>query len=202
MKVYRLYPDTFASSIQPVDRTIQQYENIREVCRSIFLKKSQDYGTSWRILRPSSLTDQLLIKASRIRSIEERHSQKVDEMPDVEYAGLINYSIMALIQLELGSHEEELDWNTLVKQYDHHFDAAFELMKRKNHDYGEIWRQMRITSFTDLILSKILRIRKIEQNGGITTVSEGIASNYYDIINYGVFALIVWSETKPWSFKY
>ncbi len=185
-----------------MEKTTEQYRSIKEICKSIFLHKSQDYGTSWRILRPSSLTDQLLIKASRIRTIEEHSEQRVDELPDVEYVGVINYAIMALIQLELGSHEDEMDQDILLPLYEKHFNEAFQLMLRKNHDYGEIWRQMRMSSFTDLILSKILRIRKIEENKGKTIISEGISANYYDIINYAVFALIIWSEAKPWSFKF
>lgn len=183
-----------------MEKTIVQYQQIRELCKQIFLKKNLDYGTSWRILRVSSLTDQLLIKAYRIRGIETNQEQKIDEQPDVEYIGIINYSIMALIQLDLGSEDQELDPDQLSGLYTGKFNLAFELMKNKNHDYGEIWRQMRMSSFTDLILSKILRIKRIESNDGQTLISEGIASNYLDIINYAVFALILWSEEKKWSF--
>lgn len=188
------------SQCSNLEKTIVQYQQIRELCKQIFLKKNLDYGTSWRILRVSSLTDQLLIKAYRIRGIETNQEQKVDEQPDVEYIGIINYSIMALIQLDLGSEDQELDPDQLSGLYTGKFNLAFELMKNKNHDYGEIWRQMRMSSFTDLILSKILRIKRIESNDGQTLISEGIASNYLDIINYAVFALILWSEEKKWSF--
>lgn len=153
-------------------------------------------------MRPSSVTDQLLIKAFRIRSIEEHDTQKIDELPDVEFVGLINYSIMALIQAQLGSDQHELSMETLEELYDRQFNGAYQLMLQKNHDYGEIWRQMRQSSFTDLILSKILRIRKIEENSGKTLISEGIPANYLDIINYAVFALILWSEKNEWSFNY
>lgn len=188
------------SQCSNLEKTIVQYQQIRELCKQIFLKKNLDYGTSWRILRVSSLTDQLLIKAYRIRGIETNQEQKIDEQPDVEYIGIINYSIMALIQLDLGSEDQELDPDQLSGLYTGKFNLAFELMKNKNHDYGEIWRQMRMSSFTDLILSKILRIKRIESNDGQTLISEGIASNYLDIINYAVFALILWSEEKKWSF--
>ncbi|MBK8955838.1 MAG: DUF1599 domain-containing protein [Saprospiraceae bacterium] len=185
-----------------MNKTIEQYRQIQKICQSIFAQKAEDYGTSWRILRPSSVTDQLLIKAFRIRSIEEQSEQLIDEMPDVEYVGLINYSIMALIQLDLGSGDKEIEKQEIVGLYNNYFNKAFELMLKKNHDYGEIWRQMRMSSFTDLILSKILRIRRIEKNQGKTIISEGAASNYLDIINYAVFALIIWSENKAWSFKF
>lgn len=183
-----------------LEKTIVQYQQIRELCKQIFIKKNLDYGSSWRILRVSSLTDQLLIKAYRIRGIETNQVQKVDEQSDVEYIGIINYSIMALIQLDLGTEDQEVDYDRLSGLYADKFNLAFELMKNKNHDYGEIWRQMRMSSFTDLILSKILRIKRIESNDGQTIISEGIASNYFDIINYAVFALILWSEEKKWSF--
>lgn len=166
------------------------------------MQKAADYGTSWRVLRPSSVTDQLLIKAFRIRSIEEQENQQIDEMPDVEYVGLVNYSIMALIQIDRGIADQDLSPKESSELYDKFFDQAFQLMLKKNHDYGEIWRQMRMSSFTDLILSKILRIRRMEENDGKTLISEGVSANYLDIINYAVFALIIWSEHKPWSFKY
>ena len=184
-----------------MSQTTEQYQSIQAICKEVFLKKALDYGSSWRVLRPSSVTDQLMIKAYRIRSIEEADQQMIGELPDVEYVGLINYSIMALIQCDLGAGTEELGADRLTILYDRHFKEAFELMQRKNHDYGEIWRQMRMSSFTDLILTKILRIRKIEENQGKTLVSEGVQANYLDIINYGVFALILWSEQRPWSFK-
>ncbi len=201
-KAYSLFANKFAIYTSDLEKTIQQYRNIQILCKSVFLKKAQDYGTSWRILRPSSVTDQLLIKAFRIRSIEEQEIQKIDELPDVEFVGLVNYSIMALIQAELGTDQSELSMEALEKLYDQSFERAYQLMLQKNHDYGEIWRQMRQSSFTDLILSKILRIRKIEENAGKTLISEGISANYLDIINYAVFALILWSEQNEWSFHY
>lgn len=185
-----------------MNKTIDQYRSIQHICKSIFVQKAQDYGTSWRVLRPSSVTDQLLIKAFRIRSIEEQRDQQIDEMPDVEYVGLVNYSIMALIQTDLGTTDKDLSSEQTSDLYDKYFNQAFELMLKKNHDYGEIWRQMRMSSFTDLILSKILRIRRMEENDGKTLISEGVSSNYLDIINYAIFALIIWSEHKTWSFKY
>lgn len=178
-------------------RTFEQYLAETQACRSLFLKKNKDYGTAWRILRPSSLTDQLFIKARRIRSLETNQERRVDEGVRPEYVGLVNYSIMALIQLELGEDEPlELETDTVQRLYDQHHDATFELMKAKNHDYGEAWRDMRISSLTDLILMKLLRVKQIEDNDGQTLVSEGLAANYQDIINYAVFALIKLTEAE------
>lgn len=161
------------------------------MCREVFEKKMKDYGTAWRVLRPSSLTDQIFIKAQRIRSIETKKMQKVEEGISPEFIGIINYSIMALIQLELGSeHKIDMDPKQVIKYYDKYANEALELMKRKNHDYDEAWRSMRISSFTDLILMKLYRIKQIEDHQGKTLVSEGIDANYYDIINYAIFALI------------
>ncbi len=180
-----------------VERTLQQYDEIMAQCRELFVKKTQDYGTSWRILRPSSLTDQLYIKAKRIRSIEEKGEQKIDDSVDGEYIALVNYSLMALIQLSLPKDAPlEMDVATVGELYDQHFDNTRELMIRKNHDYGEVWREMRISSITDLILSKLLRIKQIEDNQGKTLVSEGVQGNYHDIINYAIFALIQIEEQK------
>jgi hypothetical protein len=179
-----------AKQIMPVN-TSKQYDEIIKSCREIFLKKMQDYGTAWRILRVSSLTDQIYIKAQRIRSIEEKGIQKVDEGIDNEFIGIINYCIMALIQIEIGSREEtQMDEKLVMSHYDFHSKESKRLMELKNHDYGEAWRGMRTSSMTDLILMKILRIKQIESNDGKTIVSEGIDANYYDIINYSVFALI------------
>jgi len=161
------------------------------------MKKAQDYGTAWRILRTSSLTDQIFIKANRIRSIEEKGVSKVNDPIDLEYIGIINYCIMALIQLELGSDEElEMDIERVEKLYDGKFQMAQQLMTEKNHDYGEAWRDMRVSSMTDLILMKILRIKQIEENDGKTIISEGLDANYTDMINYAVFALIKLEEEK------
>lgn len=175
--------------------TLDQYQEQLTKCRDIFVKKTKDYGTAWRILRPASLTDQLFIKAKRIRSIEEKGEQRIEEGVDSEYIGLINYSIMALIQLELEeSAGLELELAEVTALYDRYAQATFELMKAKNHDYGEAWRDMRRSSLTDLILMKILRTKQIEDNDGQTLISEGLDANYQDMINYAVFALIKISE--------
>ena len=177
------------------EQTFEQYTQETAACRALFFKKNKDYGTAWRILRTSSLTDQLFIKAKRIRSIEENGVKKIDEDVRDEYVGLINYCIMALIQMELGeSAEMELQIDQVSALYDKYHDLTFELMKAKNHDYGEAWRDMRLSSITDLILMKILRIKQIEDNKGRTIVSEGLDANYQDIINYSVFALIKLTE--------
>lgn len=177
------------------EQTFEQYTQETAACRALFFKKNKDYGTAWRILRTSSLTDQLFIKAKRIRSIEENGVKKIDEDVRDEYVGLINYCIMALIQMELGeSAEMELQIDQVAALYDKYHDLTFELMKAKNHDYGEAWRDMRLSSITDLILMKILRIKQIEDNKGKTIVSEGLDANYQDIINYSAFALIKLTE--------
>ncbi len=170
--------------------TNQQYDQVIEVCRNIFEKKMEDYGTAWRILRPISLTDQIYIKARRIRSIEEKGISKVNEGTRAEFIGIINYAIMGLIQLELGSSEKELGRSETLELYLNNFQKAKKLMMDKNHDYGEAWRNMRISSYTDLILMKLKRTKQIEDNQGKTVISEGIDANYLDMINYSVFALI------------
>jgi len=171
--------------------TNSQYDSIIADCRNLFIKKHKDYGAAWRILRPSSLTDQIFIKAQRIRTIEEKGTKLVNESTEAEFTGIVNYGIMALIQLELGSNTEtEMPQRKLLALYDAKAEEAKALMMRKNHDYGEAWRDMRVSSFTDLILMKILRLKQIENNKGQTIVSEGAAANYMDIINYAVFALI------------
>jgi hypothetical protein len=168
-----------------------------ERCRSLFLAKTADYGTAWRILRPSSLTDQLFIKASRIRSIEEKGQQKVGDSIESEFIGLVNYSILALIQLELPENAPlQLDTVQVADLYNHHVQENIRLLSAKNHDYDEAWRLMRVSSMTDLILQKILRIKQIEDNAGKTQVSEGLEANYRDILNYAVFALILLEEQK------
>lgn len=173
-----------------MEKTNKQYDQVISICRNIFSKKMTDYGTAWRILRPKSLTDQIYIKAQRIRSIEEKGVTKVDEGVKPEFIGIINYCIMGLIQLELGPADEELPNEKTQKLYDNYFDQAKKLMMDKNHDYGEAWRNMRISSYTDLILMKIKRTKQIEDNQGKTIISEGIDANYMDMINYAVFALI------------
>ena len=171
--------------------TSVQYDKIIATGREIFLKKMKDYGTAWRILRASSITDQIYIKAQRIRSIEEKGTQKVNEGIDNEFLGIINYCIIALIQSKFGSdHEVESDKDDVTRHFDFHVAEAKRLMENKNHDYGEAWRGMRTSSMTDLILMKLLRIKQIEDNKGQTMISEGVDANYYDIINYSVFALI------------
>ena len=171
--------------------TSEQYDNAVKVCQDVFNNKMQDYGTAWRVLRTSSLTDQLYIKAKRIRSIEEKGSSRVDEGIQPEFVGIVNYSIMALVQLELGySEDTELNQDLARKLYEKYIATAKGLMENKNHDYDEAWREMRISSLTDLILQKILRIKQIEDNKGKTIMSEGIDANYLDMVNYSIFALI------------
>jgi hypothetical protein len=171
-------------------KTNQQYDKVINICRSVFLEKMEDYGTAWRILRPVSITDQIYIKARRIRSIEEKGVSKIDEGVVPEYIGIINYSLIGLIQLELPPSETDLEKNNAEEMYNRFFTRAKGLMQNKNHDYEEAWRKMRISSYTDLILMKIKRIKQIEDNAGKTKVSEGIDANYLDIINYAAFALI------------
>lgn len=172
-------------------QTIDEYKAVFQKCREIYHRKTQDYGTAWRILRPSSLTDQIFIKAQRIRTLEQNGESKVGEGITDEYIGIVNYCIMGLIQLE---HEAQAEANTSVDQalafYDQYAEQATQLMLKKNHDYGEAWRSMRVSSLTDLILQKILRTKQIEDNQGQTIISEGIDANYLDMINYSLFALI------------
>ncbi|MEI7492202.1 MAG: DUF1599 domain-containing protein [Bacteroidota bacterium] len=171
--------------------TEREFEHIISTCREIFLAKTKDYGTAWRILRTTSITDQIYIKAQRIRSIDDKGVQKVDEGVKPEYIGIVNYSVMALIQLELGTGDRlELDAGEAERFYNTYIYAARDLMLNKNHDYGEAWRNMRISSLNDIILMKLLRIKMIEDNKGRTFISEGLDANYYDIINYAIFALI------------
>ncbi|MGQ8338554.1 DUF1599 domain-containing protein [Sunxiuqinia sp. A32] len=174
-----------------MEKTIQQYNHVISICQDIFTKKMKDYGIAWRILRPSSMTDQIFIKAQRIRSIEMKGTMKVDEGSRSEYIGIINYCIMALIQLEKGISEgDDLEPQETLDLYIEYFTKAKDLMLNKNHDYDEAWRSMRISSITDLILMKIKRTKQIEDNAGQTIISEGIDANYLDMINYAVFALI------------
>ncbi len=176
-------------------QTGKQYDEIIAICISLFEKKMTDYGSAWRILRLPSLTDQIFIKAQRIRQLQELDVSRVDEDETSEFIGIINYSIMALIQLELGvAKEPDLEVNAAIKLYKKHISITKELMENKNHDYGEAWREMRISSLTDLILQKILRIKQMEDNKGETLVSEGVDANYQDMINYAIFALILTEE--------
>lgn len=175
-----------------MNKTNTEYTNVINVCRELFSKKTSDYGTAWRILRPSSLTDQLFIKAQRIRTVQETGENRVGETIEDEFVAIVNYCVMAIIQLcEKELTELELPANQAVELYDKYTKVAFELMEMKNHDYGEAWRDMRVSSLTDLILQKILRVKQIEDNNGSTIVSEGIDANYYDMLNYAVFALIL-----------
>lgn len=174
-----------------MSNTNTEYANVINVCRDIFTKKTKDYGTAWRILRPSSLTDQLFIKAQRIRTIQETGENKVGENIEDEFVAIVNYCIMAIIQLrEKSLTELELPAETATMLYDKYAQEATELMQKKNHDYGEAWRDMRVSSLTDLILQKIYRVKQIEDNNGETIISEGIDANYFDMLNYSVFALI------------
>ncbi len=171
--------------------TNKQYDHVISVCSEIFEKKMKDYGIAWRILRPSSMTDQIYIKAQRIRSIEDKGSQEIEDGVRDEFIGIINYCSMALIQLELGtSDQEDLSNEVTLTKYLSNLQAAKELMMKKNSDYGEAWRNMRISSYTDLILMKLKRTKQIEDNQGKTLISEGIDANYMDMMNYAVFAMI------------
>lgn len=171
--------------------TDTQYDAVINNCKQLFLKKAKDYGTAWRILRPESITDQIFIKAQRIRTLEEKKVSKVDEGVTPEYIGIINYCVIALIQLELTENDPiELPFADVERLYTEKIGETKALMENKNHDYGEAWRDMRISSLTDLILMKIFRVKQIEDNKGLTLVSEGVEANYQDMINYSVFALI------------
>lgn len=174
-----------------MQKTEAQYNAVIKVCQNLYEKKMLDYGCAWRILRLPSLTDQIFIKAQRIRGLQENDVRKVDEGEIPEFIGIINYAVMALIQLELGVAEQpDLDPEKALALYKKHTESTKELMLNKNHDYGEAWRDMRVSSLTDLILQKLLRVKSIENNKGKTLVSEGIDANYQDMINYAVFALI------------
>ncbi len=175
-----------------MSNTSQEYDKVIAICRQLYTNKMKDYGSAWRILRLPSLTDQIFIKAQRIRSLQQNEVRKVAEDETGEFIGIINYSIMALIQLDLGVVEQpDLDMAKATKLYDAKVALTKSLMEDKNHDYGEAWREMRVSSLTDLILQKLLRVKQIEDNKGKTLVSEGIDANYQDMINYSVFALIL-----------
>ena len=177
--------------------TSKQYDKIIETCRNLFINKMKDYGSAWRILRLPSLTDQIFIKTQRIRGLQKNEVQKVNEGQVSEFIGVINYSIMALVQLELGIVEQpDLNMEDAVREYDKHVKITKQLMMDKNHDYGEAWRDMRVSSLTDLILQKLLRVKQIEDNKGKTLVSEGIVANYQDMINYAIFALLLLEEEQ------
>ncbi|MBD1422267.1 DUF1599 domain-containing protein [Sphingobacterium chuzhouense] len=171
--------------------TTTEYNNVIKHCKDLFLKKTKDYGTAWRIMRPPSITDQIYIKAQRIRTLEVKKVSKVGEDILGEYIGIVNYCVIAMMQLELPEDaEENLAYDMVDKRYSEKVDETRDLMFAKNHDYGEAWREMRISSLTDLILMKIHRVKQIEDNDGQTLVSEGLKANYQDMLNYAVFALI------------
>jgi hypothetical protein len=178
-----------------VEKTASEYKKVIGMCSSLFEKKTRDYGTAWRILRLPSITDQIFIKAQRIRSIQEKGTQKVDDPIRDEFVGIINYCVIALIQMRLSNDNRlELSFEELKPFYDDSVEEVFQLLQDKNHDYGEAWREMRVTSITDIILMKLLRVKQIENNDGKTLVSEGVKANYQDMINYSVFALILLGE--------
>jgi len=170
--------------------TINDYKKIIAICKDIYLKKSKDYGSAWRILRAPSLTDQIFIKAQRIRSTQEKKEMKIDEKIDNEFIGIINYCIMAIIQIESNDENIDISLNDLEKLYDNYSQEIMNLLSNKNHDYDEAWKEMRISSMTDIILMKLYRTKQIENNDGKTLISEGIKANYQDIVNYSVFCLI------------
>ncbi|QWX82844.1 DUF1599 domain-containing protein [Cellulophaga sp. HaHaR_3_176] len=174
-----------------MQKTSEQYDAVIKVCRDLFSKKMKDYGSAWRILRLPSLTDQIFIKAQRIRGLQENDVRKVEEGEQSEFIGIINYSIMALIQIEKGiADQPDIDVEEAINLFDKHTVITKSLMENKNHDYGEAWRDMRVSSLTDLILQKLLRVKQIEDNKGKTLVSEGIDANYQDMVNYAIFAMI------------
>ncbi len=170
--------------------TINDYKKIIAICKDIYLKKSKDYGSAWKILRAPSLTDQIFIKAQRIRSTQEKKEMKIDEKIDNEFIGIINYCIMAIIQIESDDENIDISLNDLEKLYDNYSQEIMNLLSDKNHDYDEAWKEMRISSMTDIILMKLYRTKQIENNDGKTLISEGIKANYQDIVNYSVFCLI------------
>ncbi len=170
--------------------TINDYKKVIDICKDIYLKKSKDYGSAWRILRVPSLTDQIFIKAQRIRSIQNKKKMRVDEKIDNEFIGIINYCIMAIIQMEYDNDEIEIPYEKLEELYDTHSNEIMKLLSDKNHDYDEAWKEMRVSSMTDIILMKLYRTKQIEDNKGKTLISEGIKANYQDIVNYAVFCLI------------
>lgn len=179
-----------------IEKTASEYKAVIALCSTLFEKKTRDYGTAWRILRLPSITDQIFIKAQRIRSIQEKGLQKVDDPIKDEFIGIINYCIIAIMQMKMTSEQKlELSYEELRPLYDEVVEETLELLQNKNHDYGEAWREMRVSSITDIILMKLLRVKQIEDNKGKTLVSEGVKANYQDMINYSVFALIL-SDTQ------
>ncbi len=178
-----------------MEKTTTEYKQVIATCKALFARKTHDYGTAWRVLRLPSITDQIYIKAQRIRSIEEKGVQKVEDPVKDEFIGIINYCIMAMIQMNLKESDKlEMTFDELEGWYDGVTAETFHLLQNKNHDYGEAWREMRVSSITDIILMKLLRVKQIENNEWKTLVSEGVKANYQDMINYAVFALIKISE--------
>ena len=178
-----------------IEKTAQEYRDVIALCKSLFEKKTRDYGTAWRILRMPSITDQIYIKAQRIRSIQEKGTQKVEDTIKDEFVGIINYCVMALMQAEFkNASDDEMTFDQLEPLFDRITNETFDLLQNKNHDYGEAWRGMRVTSITDIILMKLLRVKQIEDNKGRTLVSEGVRANYQDMINYSVFAMILLND--------
>lgn len=178
-------------------KTVEKFNEVATKCKEVFLSKNKDYGLSWRILRLPSLTDQIYIKAKRIRNLQSKKNQRVKEGIEPEFIGIVNYSLMALIQLEKGVPDRiDITFEESFQLYEKYLAKTRELMTNKNYDYDEAWRNMRISSITDIILVKILRIKQIEDNEGVTTVSEGLDANYQDIINYAIFALIKLEEQE------
>jgi len=189
------FHEIYANSMISMKDTSKQYDAVITICRELFVNKMADYGSAWRILRLPSLTDQIYIKAQRIRSLQEKEVRKVAEDEKPEFIGIVNYSVMALIQLELGiATQPDLTADRALELYDQKIAESRELMENKNHDYGEAWRDMRVSSLTDLIIQKLLRVKQIEDNKGKTLVSEGIDANYQDMINYAVFAMVLMEE--------
>lgn len=183
-----------------MQQTAEEYKHVIARCKKVFIDKTTDYGTAWRILRLSSITDQIYIKAQRIRSIQEKGTMLVNEDISNEFKGIINYSIIALIQMQMNSTDSlELAPERVAELYDLHASETLELLMKKNHDYGEAWREMRVSSITDIILMKLLRVKQIEDNSGKTLISEGIDANYQDMINYSVFCLIKLGFAQPLS---
>jgi len=190
IKAFSSYRLKVINLFDTVKSTESEYQEIIQYCQDLFTKKNKDYGTSWRILRLPSITDQIFIKAQRIRTIQEKGTQKVNDDISSEFIGIINYCVMALIQIAASDGQLSIDDSDLTSLYNHQVNEVKELLFNKNHDYGEAWRDMRVSSMTDIILMKLLRIKQIEDNEGLTLVSEGVKAGYQDIINYSVFCLI------------
>lgn len=179
------------NSKELIDKTVSEYTQVVKACKDIFEKKTLDYGTAWRILRVPSITDQIFIKAQRIRSIQDKGLQKIEENITSEFVGIINYCLIAMMQLDLSENDPtEIPYSELEPKYDQAVEETLDLLKDKNHDYGEAWRDMRVSSITDIILMKLYRVKQIEDNAGKTIISEGVKANYQDMINYAVFCLI------------